>query len=82
MQQAEARIGLLEFVKRVCVACLDWTGPLAADYEHVLYQLDLSFFYAGLGRLQDATREHAQLRRAHADTLWLRSGGANVWTGM
>jgi eukaryotic-like serine/threonine-protein kinase len=141
MQQAEARIGRLEFVKKMCVACFDWTGPLAADYEHVLDQLaldgfstgdsvnyysaraarafmhgdaarnrvysdsarvvierlvrarpdesdfhyDLGFIDAGLGRLQDATREHAryaELRRAHADTLWLRSDGANDWAGM
>jgi TolB-like protein/tetratricopeptide (TPR) repeat protein len=44
MQQAEARIGKVEFVKKMCVACFDWTGPLAADYEHVLDQLDLSNF--------------------------------------
>jgi tetratricopeptide (TPR) repeat protein len=138
MQEAEARIGRLEFVKKMCLACFDWTGPLAADYEHVLDQLaldgfsagdsvnyysaraaraymhgdaarnrlysdsaravterlvharpdessfhyDLSFIYAGLGRLQDATREHARyeaLRRSHADTLWLRTDGANDW---
>jgi len=30
MQQAEARIGRLELVKKMCVACFDWTGPLAA----------------------------------------------------
>ncbi len=44
LQQAEARIGKLEFVKKMCVACFDWTGPLAPDYEHVLDQLDLSGF--------------------------------------
>ncbi|HEY8106535.1 MAG TPA: protein kinase, partial [Gemmatimonadales bacterium] len=138
MQEAEARIGRLEFVKKMCVACFDWTGPLAADYERVLDQValdgfssgdsvnyytaragraymhgdaartrlysdsaravterlvrarpdeasfhyDLSFSYAGLGRLQDATREHARyeaLRRSHADTLWLRTDAANDW---
>jgi TolB-like protein/cytochrome c-type biogenesis protein CcmH/NrfG len=138
MQEAEARIGRVEFVKKMCVACFDWTGPLAADYEHVLDQFtldgfspgdsvnyysaraaraymhgdaarnrvysdsaravterlvrarpdessfhyDLSYTYAGLGRLQDATREHARyvaLRRSHADTLWLRTDGANDW---
>ena len=141
MQQAETRIGRLEFVKKMCVACFDWTGPLAPDYEHVLDQLsladfspndsvnyysaraaraymhgdaarmrlysdsartvserlvrarpneagfhyDLSFAYAGLGRLPDASREHAryeELRRAHADTLWLRTDGANDWAQM
>lgn len=128
-------------MKKMCVACFDWTGPLAADYEHVLDQLaldgfsagdsvnyysaraaraymhgdaarnrlysdsaravterlvrarpdessfhyDLSFTYAGLGWLQDATREHARyvaLRRSHADTLWLRTDGANDWAAL
>jgi serine/threonine-protein kinase len=46
MRQAEARIGKVEFVKKMCVACFDWTGPLAPDYEHVLDQLDLSGFSA------------------------------------
>jgi eukaryotic-like serine/threonine-protein kinase len=141
MQQAETRIGRLEFVKKMCVACFDWTGPLAADYEHVLDQLsltdfspgdsvnyysaraaraymhsdaarnrlysdsarvvterlvrarpdeasfhyDLGYSYAGLGRLQDAVKEHAryqELRRAHADTLWLRTDGASDWAQM
>ncbi len=44
MRQAETRIGKVEFVKKMCVACFDWTGPLAQDYEHVLDQLDLSNF--------------------------------------
>ena len=46
MRQAETRIGKVEFVKKMCVACFDWTGPLAPDYEHVLDQLDLSGFSA------------------------------------
>jgi tetratricopeptide (TPR) repeat protein len=28
----------------MCVACFDWTGPLAADYEHVLDQVSLDGF--------------------------------------
>jgi serine/threonine-protein kinase len=44
MRQAETRIGKVEFVKKMCVACFDWAGPLAPDYEHVLDQLDLSNF--------------------------------------
>ncbi len=47
MQQAEARIGRVEFVKKMCVACFDWTGPLAEEYEHVLDQLALDGFSAG-----------------------------------
>ena len=141
MQEAEARIGRLEFVRKMCVACFDWTGPLAAEYERVLDQValdgfssgdsvnyytarasraymhgdaarnrlysdsaravterlvrarpdessfhyDLGFIYAGLGRLQDATREHARyqaLRRSHGDTLWLRTDGANDWAAL
>jgi tetratricopeptide (TPR) repeat protein len=44
MAEAEARIGKVEFVRKMCVACFDWTGPLAADYEHVLDQLTLEGF--------------------------------------
>ncbi|HEU5169329.1 MAG TPA: protein kinase [Gemmatimonadales bacterium] len=46
MQEAEARIGKVEFVRKMCVACFDWTGPLAADYEHILDQLTLDGFSA------------------------------------
>ncbi|HYL30682.1 MAG TPA: hypothetical protein VEU27_12235, partial [Gemmatimonadales bacterium] len=37
------------------------------------------------GRLADAVREHARyqaLRRAHGDTLWLRTDGAADWAQM
>jgi TolB-like protein/Tfp pilus assembly protein PilF len=44
MREAEARIGKVEFVRKMCVACFDWTGPLASDYEHVLDQLTLEGF--------------------------------------
>ena len=44
MAEAEARIGKVEFVRKMCVACFDWAGPLAADYEHVLDQLTLEGF--------------------------------------
>jgi serine/threonine-protein kinase len=46
MREAETRIGPVEFVKKMCVACFDWTGPLAANYERILDQLDLSGFSA------------------------------------
>ena len=36
--------GKVEFVRRMCVACFDWAGPLAADYEHILDQLTLEGF--------------------------------------
>jgi tetratricopeptide (TPR) repeat protein len=44
MAEAETRIGRVEFVRKMCVACFDWAGPLAADYEHVLDQLTLEGF--------------------------------------
>jgi len=44
MADAEARIGKVEFVRKMCVTCFDWTGPLAADYERVLDQLTLDGF--------------------------------------
>jgi TolB-like protein/cytochrome c-type biogenesis protein CcmH/NrfG len=44
MQEAEARIGREEFVRKMCLACFDWAGPLAADYERVLDQLTLAGF--------------------------------------
>ncbi len=44
MAEAEARIGKVEFVRKMCVACFDWAGPLAADYERVLDQLTLDGF--------------------------------------
>jgi serine/threonine-protein kinase len=44
MREAETRIGKLEFVRRMCVACFDWAGPLAPDYEHILDQLTLEGF--------------------------------------
>ena len=47
MQEAETRIGRVEFVKKMCVACFDWTGPLASDYERVLDQLSLDDFSSG-----------------------------------
>ncbi len=47
MQEAETRIGRVEFVKKMCVACFDWSGPLAPDYERVLDQLALNEFSSG-----------------------------------
>ena len=44
MKEAEARIGREEFVRKMCLACFDWGGPLAADYERVLDQLTLEGF--------------------------------------
>jgi serine/threonine-protein kinase len=44
MAEAEARIGKVEFVRKMCVACFDWTGPLGADYEHVLNRITLEGF--------------------------------------
>jgi serine/threonine-protein kinase len=44
MAEAEARIGRVEFVRKMCVACFDWSGPLAAEYERVLDQLTLDGF--------------------------------------
>jgi tetratricopeptide (TPR) repeat protein len=44
MREAETRIGKVEFVRKMCVACFDWAGPLAPDYEHVLDQLTLEGF--------------------------------------
>jgi len=44
MQEAEARIGREEFVRKMCLACFDWGGPLGADYERVLDQLTLTGF--------------------------------------
>jgi eukaryotic-like serine/threonine-protein kinase len=44
MKQAEVRIGKEEFVRKMCLACFDWGGPLAADYERVLDQLTLEGF--------------------------------------
>ncbi|MGH7517147.1 MAG: protein kinase domain-containing protein [Gemmatimonadales bacterium] len=61
MQQAEARIGRVEFVKKMCVACFDWTGPLAPDYERVLDQLDLS----GFSSRDSANYYAARALRAH-----------------
>jgi serine/threonine-protein kinase len=67
MQQAEARIGRVEFVKKMCVACFDWTGPLAADYEHVLDQLDLSSF---------SSRDSANYYSARAWRAYMRRDAA------
>jgi len=44
MREAETRIGKVEFVRKMCVACFDWAGPLAPDYEHILDQLSLEGF--------------------------------------
>ena len=44
MAEAEARIGRVEFVRKMCVACFDWAGPLGGDYERVLDQLTLDGF--------------------------------------
>ncbi len=44
MAEAEGRIGRVEFVRKMCVACFDWAGPLGGDYEHVLDQLSLQGF--------------------------------------
>jgi len=65
---------------RVVIERLVRARPGESDFHY-----DLGFIYAGLGRLQDPTREHAryaELRRAHADTLWLRPDGGNDWAGM
>jgi serine/threonine-protein kinase len=67
MHQAESRIGKVEFVRKMCVACFDWTGPLAADYEHVLDQLDLSGF---------ASRDSANYYMARAWRAYVRSDAA------
>ena len=75
MHEAETRIGKVEFVKKLCVQCFDWTGPLADDYEAVLDQLSLdefspvdsvNFYNARAGRAYmhgDAARQ-----RAYADS--------------
>ncbi|HYC31445.1 MAG TPA: protein kinase [Gemmatimonadales bacterium] len=44
MAEAEARIGKAEFVRKMCVACFDWAGPLAEDYERILDQVSLDGF--------------------------------------
>lgn len=44
MGEAERRIGKVEFVRKMCVACFDWAGPLGADYERILDQLSLDGF--------------------------------------
>ncbi|MGH7631254.1 MAG: protein kinase domain-containing protein [Gemmatimonadales bacterium] len=67
MQQAEARIGKVEFVKKMCVACFDWTGPLAPDYEHILDQLDLSGF---------SSRDSANYYSARAWRAYMRQDAA------
>jgi serine/threonine-protein kinase len=71
MHDAETRIGKVEFVKKLCVQCFDWTGPLADDYEAVLDQLSLdefspvdsvNFYNARAGRAYmhgDVARQHA-----------------------
>ena len=46
MHEAETRIGPVEFVKKMCVACFDWTGAMASDYERILDQLSLKDFSA------------------------------------
>ncbi|MGH7703721.1 MAG: hypothetical protein ACREMO_11540, partial [Gemmatimonadales bacterium] len=63
MRQAEERIGKVEFVKKMCVACFDWPGPLAADYEHVLDELTLDGFSARDSINYDMAR--AERARAH-----------------
>jgi Flp pilus assembly protein TadD len=62
MAEAEARIGKVEFVRKMCVACFDWAGPLAADYERVLDQLSLQ----GFGPNDSANYYTARAYRAHA----------------
>ncbi|HET7599065.1 MAG TPA: tetratricopeptide repeat protein, partial [Gemmatimonadales bacterium] len=62
MQDAEAHIGKVEFVKKMCVACFDWTGPLAKDYEHVLDQLSLD----GFSSRDSANYYEARAWRAYA----------------
>jgi serine/threonine-protein kinase len=62
MAEAEARIGKVEFVRKMCVACFDWAGPLAADYERVLDQLTLD----GFGPNDSANYYTARAYRAHA----------------
>jgi TolB-like protein/Tfp pilus assembly protein PilF len=70
MHDAETRIGRVEFVKKLCIQCFDWTGPLADDYEAVLDQLSLdefspvdsvNFYNARAARAyvhDDAARQH------------------------
>ncbi len=69
LQEAEARIGKVEFVKKMCVQCFEWTGPLAADYEHVLDQLALDGFSA---------RDSANYYNARASRAYMRGDRAAV----
>jgi tetratricopeptide (TPR) repeat protein len=75
MQEAETRIGRVEFVKKMCVACFDWTGALAPDYENVLDQLSLADFspvdsanYYGARAARGYMRGDDRRRRVYADS--------------
>ena len=63
MAEAESRIGKAEFVRKMCVACFDWAGPLAADYERILDQLSLDGF---------APRDSANYYTARAYRAFMR----------
>jgi tetratricopeptide (TPR) repeat protein len=92
MRDAETRIGKVEFVKKLCVQCFDWTGPLADDYEAVLDQLSLdefspvdsvNFYNARSSRAfmhGDAARQHvfADSARRVADRL-VRARSDDPW---
>jgi tetratricopeptide (TPR) repeat protein len=67
MQTAEERIGRAEFVRKMCVACFDWTGALAAEYERVLDQLSLKGF---------SSRDSANYYGARADRAFMRGDAA------
>jgi serine/threonine-protein kinase len=69
MQEAEARIGKVEFVRKMCVACFDWAGPLAADYERILDQLSLDGFTA---------RDSANYYGARTQRAYMRHDAARV----
>jgi hypothetical protein len=50
--QAEARIGKVEFVRKMRVAWFEWPSLLAADYERVLEELTLEGFSPSLRKSQ------------------------------
>ena len=73
MAEAEARIGKVEFVRKMCVACFDWAGPLAADYERVLDQLTLDGFGPNDSANYYTARAYRALARddaARGKTYW------------
>jgi serine/threonine-protein kinase len=62
MHEAETRIGPVEFVKKMCIACFDWAGPMAADFERILDQLSLKDF----SPVDSLNYFEARAERAHA----------------